>query len=90
MAESMVERVAKALFRASFPSMEPSPGEAMSIFGDHASAAIEAMKEPTQEMLVALGKARINTQGDISLEAAWRIMHDAALPSPETTEEPHG
>ena len=105
MAESMVERVAKAICRqanlddgyADNATLQASIDGGM--WRNHtgqARAAIEAMREPTDEMIVAgynaadLWNASAHPMSNVIMraKATYEGMLDAALA--ETKEEPHG
>lgn len=48
-------------------------------FREIARASIAAMREPTGEMMEALGWARAEKEGDLTHENVWHILIDAAL-----------
>lgn len=74
---TMVERVARAICEASGETFDICPG----IHMDAARAAIEAMMEPTEEMVKAGMDAnpRGRTISDSDLTAIYRAMFQAAL-----------
>jgi hypothetical protein len=67
--QTMIERVARALCKAD----DRFDGAMWRTYTDHASAAIEAMREPTPSMTSA-GMHAYSTSKHI-----WRAMIDAAL-----------
>lgn len=89
--ETMVERVAKALFDAVQPnyagaeiswdtSNEEWGDEDREGFRQSARAAIEALREPTPAMTTPhLGHHGFAEYGDVEAAAIWREMIDAAL-----------
>lgn len=84
MAESMVERVARAIFDAcgkqSTVIVLPWEAQDQDDFRAIARAAIAAMREPTEAMLESVSALtmRDNTPG-----MDWRLMIDAALSEPQ-------
>jgi hypothetical protein len=81
----MIERVAKAIWDDACPGMTWGEIDRLTYRG-WAQAAIEAMREPTGEMIDAgAGSVVIVGFGRFSLEGqpskAWRAMIDAALPA---------
>ena len=86
MTDSMIERVARAICRAnctpdmSAEDIDCQEENAWDMWVPEARAAIEAMREPTEEMLYC-GDAQISdwdrTHEDV--RAAWHAMIDAAL-----------
>ena len=68
MTESMIERVARAIYDEAADKPYATDLEPI------ARAAIEAMREPTREMLAA----GMNEEG-VDLLSEWRAMIDAAL-----------
>lgn len=80
----MVERVARAMdaaedkYWAAFPVDYPMTDESvpMEVL---ARAAIEAMREPTEEML--LGGFEADTESGFGARSVWAAMIDAALTS---------
>ena len=89
----MVERVARAIYEASTLVMgDDAPDDWADIGPDHdkaraewaklARAAIEAMREPTNEMTVVgwkFAETRDAILGNGEIDALWRAMIDAAL-----------
>lgn len=65
----MIERVALAI------SGSDDPANVLSIHRSRARLAIEAMREPTDEMWDACGRA----QADFETGIGWVVMIDAAL-----------
>jgi len=78
----MIERVARAIFRADYPE----EGEGSEIawekrahwYSEAARAAIEAMREPTEEMSEA-GNVPTYQWVDNTADDVWSRMIDAAL-----------
>jgi len=72
----MIQRVARAIHRKrhgderGWQSVSPE-----------ARAAIEAMREPTPEMVAGLGAAAMS-RPDLTIAEMWRAMFDAALAEP--------
>lgn len=71
MAESMIERVARAISRS-----QVETERMWQSFLPEASAAIEAMREPTEEMVWS---HEVPHYGPDEAREAWRAMIDAAL-----------
>lgn len=80
----MIERVATAIYenrrrmyedRVPFKDLYPS---AQRPYLDEARAAIEAMREPTEEMIAAGARGSGEDSQDVAL-GAWEAMIDAAL-----------
>jgi hypothetical protein len=89
MTESMIERVARAIYEVSAEPEHGDSWEAVSSlpWGDnlreHARAAIEAMREPTEAMKYAYNSADLY---DIAYSSeAWSRAIDAAL-TPDSKE----
>jgi len=83
---TMIERVAKAIEDVRCESFgEPIPA----IINKMARAAIEAMREPTQQMLDASYGLAGSERGDGRAEASvWSAMIDAALATPAARASP--
>lgn len=71
MAESMVERVARAICRAHGKWIED---DSWRIYQDEARAAIEAMREPTDAMM-----RQMEIAGGAGMRGVWWMGVDAAL-----------
>ncbi len=78
----MVERVARALWmeRYNGPPWEDEESDMREIYYGRASAAIAAMREPTEEMMTAGGE-RLGTTNYYAGQC-WKAMADAALKAP--------
>jgi hypothetical protein len=83
----MIERVAMAIFRNGIGELVWSSGsdEQHEAAFRQARAAIEAMREPTDEMMDA-GREKTNW-GPHGTDECWRAMIDATLPAPPSQEE---
>jgi hypothetical protein len=78
----MVERVAKAIGDHFYADVRPdTTPELWASCLDAARAAIEAMREPTAEMVAAVG-----SDYGAALEATYQAMIDAALTPPPSGE----
>lgn len=85
MADSMIERVARAMWlkkealtappRVSWENAEPKDRDFMLAV---ARAAIEAMREPSEAVTLA-GEVAIETAGSFHTNDIWKAMIDAAL-----------
>ena len=76
----MVERVASAICVASGLDLRAVEGKAWIIFKEHARSAIEAMREPTGEMLNAVSSSEAFDQGHRGqFQGMYTLMVDAAL-----------
>ncbi len=75
MTDSMVERVARAIDAASYEEGERWRAELPKL----ARAAIEAMREPTEEIVQAMTEAASAASHDFYYETAWRMGIDAIL-----------
>ncbi len=80
----MIERVAKAIAKQHQDAAEPYPDDLMPEYRAMARAALEAMREPTDEMIEAVNrKERQMLQGPagarLHYSVAFRAMIDAAL-----------
>jgi len=81
----MIERVARALWDAqatrpdTWDSLHPSKQAGMR---DRASAAIEAMREPTEAMWHEAGQ-RLRHETTSTTGSLWKALIDAALTEPE-------
>ncbi len=91
----MIERVAKVMWETSHVGQawgNCSPVQA-AIYREDARAAIEAMREPTQEMKLAAYKAwTIRVANDADIGKIWQAMIDAALTTglrPDKGERPN-
>jgi len=92
----MVERLARAMFLAEHPNSEWSAGRARPVWFFRAETALEALREPTAEMLSAADSAIPRFEADLdgtrlmgvdgALEA-WQAMIDAALAQPSSSGE---
>lgn len=85
-AETMVERVARAIFASQYAKTTGTwegAGEAQRIgYIADARAAIEAMREPTEAILNAGAKSCADERGnpdEVSARSAWGVMLAAAL-----------
>lgn len=90
MSSEMVERVARAIAWAELPDYAKAVTTQDGMYVDPsysliARAAIEAMREPTDEMLIAGTPwyhdnwRKAHVREDTSMEAIWQAMLDAAL-----------
>ena len=73
--QSMIERVAQTLADVNELDYDEFPEQHNAL----ARAAINAMREPTDAMLSAGGRAILNADEDWKSNASWRAMIDAAL-----------
>jgi len=78
MSESMVERVARAMFEKHRIGERAWPVPEAEVYRLFAATAIEAMREPTEAMIDASNQEWDGRMSHRS-SSAWRAMIDAAL-----------
>jgi len=88
MGETVIERVARAMFEAqegsaiefgAIPAWPELSDYERNRWGGYARAAIKAMREPTGAMKIAVAHADWIGKQDLNWGDGWRIMADAAL-----------
>lgn len=79
----MIERAAKAIYEkrngAGCKPWSLQPKAHKAPYLDDAKASIEAMREPTEAMSAAMGRANMNIVGGYGGPSGWEAAIDAAL-----------
>lgn len=75
----MIERVAKEIFGHIWPEQNWDETDCRKVAHRAAVAAIEAMRDPTNEMVTAMRIGNMNIQGGYGGPGGWASAIDAAL-----------